>query len=106
MLEIALRHCDRVIVTSDNPRSEDPETIVADMLTGATSAADRARVTVDLDRTRAIQVALDSATDADIVMILGKGHESYQLIGNQRLSHSDYAVAAAKLAADNGARSH
>lgn len=99
MLESALRHSDRVIITTDNPRSEDPEAIAAEMLAGATSAQDRARVTVELDRTRAIELALESTTDADVVMLLGKGHEDYQLVGNERRAHSDYAVAAAKLGA-------
>ena len=97
MLESALRHSDRVIITTDNPRSEDPEAIAAEMLAGATSAQDRARVTVELDRTQAIHQALEATTDADVVMLLGKGHEDYQLVGNERRAHSDYAIAAAKL---------
>jgi len=100
MLEAALRLSDCVIITADNPRSEDPNAIVEEMLTGASSATDRARVMVELDRTKAIHLALDSTGDADVVMLLGKGHEGYQLMGDERLSHSDYAVAAAKLGAD------
>ena len=99
MLEAALRLSDCVIITADNPRSEDPNAIVEEMLTGASSATDRARVMVELDRTKAIHLALDSTGDADVVMLLGKGHEGYQLMGDERLSHSDYAVAAAKLGA-------
>ncbi|MBL8742857.1 MAG: UDP-N-acetylmuramoyl-L-alanyl-D-glutamate--2,6-diaminopimelate ligase, partial [Myxococcales bacterium] len=98
MLAIALRFSDRVIVTTDNPRSEDPRAVVEEMLAGAPSAAERERVTIELDRSRAIHLALDSTGDSDIVMLLGKGHEDYQLVGNERLHHSDYAVAAAKLA--------
>lgn len=98
MLAIALRFSDRVIVTTDNPRSEDPRAIVEEMLAGAPSPADRERVTVELDRGRAIHLALDSTGDVDVVMLLGKGHEDYQLVGNERLHHSDHAVAAAKLA--------
>lgn len=104
MLAAALRVSDRVIITTDNPRSEDPEAIVAEMLAGASSAADRARVTVEHDRIRAIHHALDSTTDADVVMLLGKGHEDYQLVGNARLAHSDYAAAAARLGAAGTAR--
>ena len=99
ILEAALRLSDRVVLTSDNPRSEDPVAIVEEMLTGVGSAADRQRVTVELDRTRAIHMALESTADRDVIMILGKGHEDYQIIGDQRLSHSDYAVALAKLGA-------
>lgn len=106
MLAAALRLSDQVIITADNPRSEDPREIVEEMLTGATSAADRARVTVELDRPKAIHLALDSTGDADVVMILGKGHEGYQLMGSERLAYSDHAVAAARLEADSGSRSH
>lgn len=100
MLEAALRLSDRVIVTTDNPRSEDPAAIAEEVLTGARSAADRQRVLVELDRERAIHLALDATTDADVVMVLGKGHEGYQLVGAERRSHSDYAIAAAKLGAE------
>ncbi len=102
MLEAALRLSDRVFVTSDNPRSEDPVAIVEEMFTGVRSPADRERVTVELDRTRAIHLALDAAADRDVVMILGKGHEDYQIIGEERLFHSDHAVVAAKLGAASG----
>jgi UDP-N-acetylmuramoyl-L-alanyl-D-glutamate--2,6-diaminopimelate ligase len=101
MLEAALRLSDRVIITSDNPRSEDPHAIVDEMFTGLCSPADRARVIVELDRTRAIHLALESTADRDVIMVLGKGHEDYQIIGDQRLPHSDYAVVAAKLLASD-----
>jgi len=97
MLEAALRLSDRVIVTSDNPRSEDPHAIVAEMLTGLASKADGERVIVELDRPRAIHLALESTEDRDVVMVLGKGHEDCQIVGDQRLPHSDYAVVAAAL---------
>jgi UDP-N-acetylmuramoyl-L-alanyl-D-glutamate--2,6-diaminopimelate ligase len=99
MLEAALRLSDRVIVTSDNPRSEDPGAIVREMFAGVASAADRERVSVELDRVRAIHVALESTADRDVVMVLGKGHEDYQIVGDQRLPHSDHAVLAAWLGA-------
>jgi len=102
MLEAALRLSDRVIVTSDNPRSEDPGAIVADMFAGVRSPAERERVSVELDRTRALHLALDSTSDEDVVMVLGKGHEDYQIIGSQRVFHSDFAVVAAKLGVGRG----
>lgn len=98
MLEAALRLSDSVIVTSDNPRSEDPHAIVEDMLAGVRTDADRARVTVELDRAEAIHLALDTTTDRDVVMLLGKGHETHQIVGDQRIPHSDHAVVTAKLA--------
>ncbi len=99
MLEAALRLSDRVVVTSDNPRSEDPRAIVEDMFAGLASPADRERVVVELDRRRAIHFAIESAAESDVVMILGKGHEDCQIVGDQRVPHSDHAVAAAKLRA-------
>lgn len=95
MLQAALRCSDRVIVTSDNPRSEDPSAIVGDILAGEPSS--EGRVQIELDRTAAIVMALDSTSEQDVVMILGKGHEPYQITGDRRVAHSDYAVAEASL---------
>src|SRR6185503_18497881 len=75
MLEAALRSSDRVIITSDNPRSEDPRAIVDDILKGVASPADEERMVVELDRTKAVRLALESMAESDGVMILGKGHE-------------------------------
>jgi UDP-N-acetylmuramoyl-L-alanyl-D-glutamate--2,6-diaminopimelate ligase len=97
MLQAALRSSDRVVITSDNPRSEDPRAIADEILTGLPSPADEARIVVELDRTKAIQVALESSAEGDVIMLLGKGHEPYQIIGDQRLPFSDYAVARALL---------
>jgi UDP-N-acetylmuramoyl-L-alanyl-D-glutamate--2,6-diaminopimelate ligase len=97
MLQAALRSSDRVVITSDNPRSEDPRAIVDEILAGLPSPADAQRIVVELDRAKAIHLALESMGERDIVMILGKGHEPYQIIGDRRLPFSDYAVAAAKL---------
>jgi UDP-N-acetylmuramoyl-L-alanyl-D-glutamate--2,6-diaminopimelate ligase len=97
MLQAALRWSDTVVITSDNPRSEDPSAIVDDILTGLASDADEERVVVELDRCKAIQLALRSTADCDVVMILGKGHEPYQLSGDQRLPYSDRAAVEAAL---------
>ena len=97
MLKAALRSSDRVIITSDNPRSEEPRAIANDILTGLAETTDEERIVVELDRTKAIHLALQSAAEHDVVMILGKGHEPYQIIGDKRLPYSDYAVAKAKL---------
>lgn len=86
MGEVASRLADRLVVTSDNPRSEDPEAIIADICGGVTATAD-ARTCVD--RAEAIQLAIESAGDGDTVLIAGKGHETYQLMGAQRLPFSD-----------------
>jgi UDP-N-acetylmuramoyl-L-alanyl-D-glutamate--2,6-diaminopimelate ligase len=97
MLQAALRWSDRVFITSDNPRSEDPRAIVDEILGGLTSAADAERIVIELDRTSAIQAAIDASGDTDVIMVLGKGHEPYQIIGDRRLSHSDCAVVSAAL---------
>lgn len=97
MLKAALRSSDRVIITSDNPRSEDPQAIADDILTGLASATDEERIVVELDRKKAIHLALESAAESDVVMVLGKGHEPYQIIGEKRLPYSDHAVVKAKL---------
>lgn len=98
MLEAALRSSDQVVITLDNPRSEDPETIVSDILAGR--VPEEERVFVELDRAKAIRFAVRRATEHDVIMILGKGHEPYQIIGDERLPFSDYTVAEAELNQD------
>src|SRR5882672_7998266 len=90
---IAARLADHVIVTSDNPRSEDPLAIIA-----AVSAGISATHETEPDRARAIEKAVREAAPADVVLIAGKGHESYQEIAGKRLPFSDAAVAGAALA--------
>ena len=102
MLRAALRWSDRVVVTSDNPRSEDPRAIAEEILTGLTSGAEDARVVVELDRVQAIHLALASAGERDVVMVLGKGHEPYQIVGAERRPYSDQAVIEAALVRSRG----
>ncbi len=90
MAHVAARYADRVVVTSDNPRSEDPMMIINDILTGLDGRLDR--VSVEQNRRRALQFALSNAEPQDIVLITGKGHEDYQLIGDQRLHFDDVEV--------------
>jgi UDP-N-acetylmuramoyl-L-alanyl-D-glutamate--2,6-diaminopimelate ligase len=94
MAAAAQRHSDRIWVTDDNPRNEDGEAIVADILAGFGAAA---RVDVERDRAAAIRAALAAAGAADTVLIAGKGHETYQDTGRQRLPFDDLAVASALL---------
>lgn len=86
MAREAERLADRVVVTDDNPRSEDPETIARHILAGFTDAA---RVSVIHDRAEAIQSTIRSATPNDVVLIAGKGHEAYQEIAGQKYPFSD-----------------
>ena len=88
MGRIAAELADAVVVTSDNPRSEQPTDIIRHIL-GGIEGASLERVTVIQDRRTAIRTALDAAGDGDIVLIAGKGHEDCQIIGTDRLSFSD-----------------
>jgi UDP-N-acetylmuramoyl-L-alanyl-D-glutamate--2,6-diaminopimelate ligase len=94
MAGIAERLADGVIVTDDNPRGEDGDAIVADILRGF---ADASRVIVERDRARAIAIAIDAANADDVVLIAGKGHEPYQEIAGVRHPFDDTGVAKAAL---------
>jgi UDP-N-acetylmuramoyl-L-alanyl-D-glutamate--2,6-diaminopimelate ligase len=85
-----------IIVTSDNPRSEDPRAIIDEILPGTIGAP--ATVEVEPDRAKAIALAMTKAHPNDIVVIAGKGHEKTQTIGNQVLPFDDVAVARQALA--------
>jgi UDP-N-acetylmuramoyl-L-alanyl-D-glutamate--2,6-diaminopimelate ligase len=101
MGEAAEQHSDHVVITTDNPRSENAQVIIDDILTG-TAHADK--VTIIEDRAAAIAWAIDQAFDDDVVLIAGKGHEDYQESNGERVAFSDYAVAQKALAAKEGAR--
>ncbi|MGH7354438.1 MAG: UDP-N-acetylmuramoyl-L-alanyl-D-glutamate--2,6-diaminopimelate ligase [Candidatus Rokuibacteriota bacterium] len=94
MGEIAARLADRVWVTSDNPRSEVPGAIIDEILAGVrrVSGAD-ARVAAEPDRRTAIRAALHAAAAGDTVVIAGKGHETYQLVGSEVLPFDDRDIA-------------
>jgi UDP-N-acetylmuramoyl-L-alanyl-D-glutamate--2,6-diaminopimelate ligase len=90
MGRVAATLADRVFVTSDNPRSEEPRAIADEVLAGVPRGAP---VTVELDRAAAIELALADARAGDVVLIAGKGHEDYQIVGTQRRPFDDRAVA-------------
>ncbi|MEY2421651.1 MAG: UDP-N-acetylmuramoyl-L-alanyl-D-glutamate--2,6-diaminopimelate ligase [Acidimicrobiaceae bacterium] len=90
MGEVASRLADQIVLTSDNPRSEDPSAIIDAVLQGVT---DTTRVTVEPDRRVAIGVALGIAGKADVVVIAGKGHETTQTTGDDVVPFDDRAVA-------------
>lgn len=91
MGEVAGDHADVVVVTSDNPRGEEPGAIVAEVLQGLRGAG--ARVTVDLERRAAIEAAILGADDTDIVILAGKGHEQGQTAGGVTVPFDDRLVA-------------
>ncbi len=93
MGKIALDLADIAIVTSDNPRREDPEAILDDILAGMPVGTGRAKIQREVDRRAAIALAIQTAQAGDTVVIAGKGHEDYQIIGEQTFPFSDVAVA-------------
>src|SRR5262249_16995005 len=83
---IAARLADRVVLTSDNPRSEKPDAIIDDIERGMAGARNYTRIT---DRRAAIARTIDEASDDDVIVIAGKGHESYQVVGDQIIHFDD-----------------
>ena len=100
MAAVAEELADRVIVTSDNPRSEPPQAIADEIVKGFESMR---KVTVEIDRRAAIALAIGEAQPGDVVVIAGKGHETYQIIGAVTRPFDDREVAAEIL---NGLASH
>ena len=90
MGEVAGRLADRVVLTTDNPRSEDPAVIISQVRSGFD---DDRNLRVEPNRRRAIALALDEAAPGDIVVIAGKGHETTQTVGDATVAFDDRAVA-------------
>ena len=95
MARVAESRADRVVVTSDNPRTEPPDAILADIRAGLARPEDAAFVP---DRATAIQQAAREARPGDVVVVAGKGHETYQIVGAERLPFDDREVLKAALA--------
>lgn len=97
MARAACELADEIIITSDNPRTEDPQAIVDEVHAGV--PVERvAHTTCIVDRREAIHAAIERSRDNDVVLIAGKGHETYQIIGTQRTDFDDRIVAAQALA--------
>lgn len=94
MAAMAEQYADRVILTDDNPRTEEPARIMADMVAGL---RDPAAVQVEHDRVKAINLAIRQASKQDIILVAGKGHEDYQIIGTDKRHYSDRETVAAAL---------
>jgi UDP-N-acetylmuramoyl-L-alanyl-D-glutamate--2,6-diaminopimelate ligase len=94
MAATAARLADDIVITSDNPRTEDPRSILDEILTGV-PAHRRGEVTVEIDRAAAIEQIISTATDGDVILLAGKGHEDYQIIGTQKRPFDDRLVAQA-----------
>jgi len=115
MGEIAARLCDLAVVTSDNPRTEDPGAIISQILEGALKADSRQYsrsalkngfsgkgYVVEADRKRAIQLGIAVSRPGDTVLIAGKGHETYQILGTERIDFDDREEARKALRAVSG----
>lgn len=111
MGEIAAQLCDLSVVTSDNPRTEDPAAIINQILKGVRGAKSRCYLPADLrnsfkdkgyvveaDRQRAIRLAIRASKPTDTVLIAGKGHETYQILGTNRIAFDDREEARKALA--------
>lgn len=86
MAQVAEENSDLVILTSDNPRNEDPALIIDEVQQGV---RDPLKLIVEADRARAIQQAIKMASADDLILLAGKGHEDYQIIGNKKIPFSD-----------------
>ncbi len=92
MAKVAEKLADFVIVTSDNPRTEKPEDIIDEIVAGF-EKDETQTIAIEPDRKKAIELAIKSAGKDDIVLIAGKGHEDYQIIGTQKFHFSDKEIA-------------
>jgi UDP-N-acetylmuramoyl-L-alanyl-D-glutamate--2,6-diaminopimelate ligase len=83
---------DRIVVTSDNPRSEQPRKIIEDIVAGLGNGG-RDKTIIEIDRRTAIAAAIHQAHPGDLVLIAGKGHECEQIMGDKRIHFDDVEVA-------------
>ena len=102
MGEIAEKHADFCIVTSDNPRTEDPGKIIEEILTGMKN--NRAHVKIICDRIEAIHWAIDNAAPGDVILLAGKGHEDYQEVGHEKHHMDEREIVASYLEERKNAR--
>ncbi|MGD0552084.1 MAG: UDP-N-acetylmuramoyl-L-alanyl-D-glutamate--2,6-diaminopimelate ligase [Sedimentisphaerales bacterium] len=92
MAKVVEKYADMAIVTSDNPRTENPDDIINQIVTGLKDPGSP-KIKIEPDRKKAIALAIESAKKGDVVVIAGKGHENYQIIGKQKFPFSDQQIA-------------
>jgi UDP-N-acetylmuramoyl-L-alanyl-D-glutamate--2,6-diaminopimelate ligase len=92
MARVTEQLADTIIVTSDNPRTERPDAIINDIMAGFDDPSSD-KVTVEPDRRKAIELAIENARPEDIILLAGKGHETYQIIGDKKFDFSDKDIA-------------
>ncbi len=101
MAAVAERGADRVVFTSDNPRSEDPQQIIDDMRAGLN---DPATVKAIVERAQAVMDTVQAASDGDVILLAGKGHEDYQEVDGVRYPSDDRDLARKAFNARGGAQ--
>jgi UDP-N-acetylmuramoyl-L-alanyl-D-glutamate--2,6-diaminopimelate ligase len=89
---IAARYADTVLLTSDNPRMEDPAAIIEDIKAGISLEDQKNKVIVEIDREKAITIAYQYAQKGGIIALLGKGPDEYQLVHHQKIPFSEKAI--------------
>ena len=89
MGEVSVRYSDKVYLTNDNPRTEDPKKIINDIVDGTKNSK---KIKIILNREEAIKKAIVTADKKDVILIAGKGHENYQEINGVREAYSDHKV--------------
>jgi UDP-N-acetylmuramoyl-L-alanyl-D-glutamate--2,6-diaminopimelate ligase len=92
MAKAAAAFSDFVMITSDNPRSENPDEIIKDIMAGIENPG-KERIFSEVSRRIAIEKVIARARPHDVILIAGKGHEDYQIVGDQKLNFSDFEVA-------------
>ena len=92
MAKVASDLADQIVITSDNPRTEDPESILNDIEAGFNDKQ-KLKIIKEVNRKKAIEVILSQASKGDVVLIAGKGHEDYQIIGDKKIDFDDYKIA-------------
>jgi UDP-N-acetylmuramoyl-L-alanyl-D-glutamate--2,6-diaminopimelate ligase len=92
MAKVVEKYADLAIVTSDNPRTENPHDIISQVVAGFADP-NSPKIKIESDRKKAIALAIESAQKNDVVIIAGKGHENYQIIGKQKFPFSDRQIA-------------
>ena len=90
MAKVAEKYADRIVVTTDNPRHEDPQAIIDEVVAGFSSME---KVETVLDRRQAIDIAITNAQPGDVVLLAGKGHETSQIVGDVHIAFDDRRVA-------------
>jgi UDP-N-acetylmuramoyl-L-alanyl-D-glutamate--2,6-diaminopimelate ligase len=92
MAKVVEKYADLAIVTSDNPRTENPDDIISQIVAGFKDP-NSPKIKIEPDRKKAIALAIESAKKGDVIIIAGKGHENYQIIGKQKFPFSDQQIA-------------